>query len=115
MVDHAHSFPVYLCILFVYPPSFDIYRGNLSVQSGTERVAEVGLWSTTMSSLFSAVLHPMEALDKWFDADGDGVDFFYPLTLFFAFGIWLVFERHQQMHNRPIPFEHDAPPVRISS
>ena len=66
-----------------------------------------------MSSLVSAIFHPMEALDRWFDADGEGFDTFYPLTIFFAFGIWLVFERYQQMHNRPVPFEHRAPNVCV--
>jgi hypothetical protein len=68
-----------------------------------------------MSSFLSAILQPMEeALDRWFDSDGQGVDFSYLLlTIFFVFGIWLVFERYQRMDNRPIPFEHRAPDVRI--
>jgi hypothetical protein len=65
-----------------------------------------------MSSLFSMIFHPVEALDRWFENDGDGVDFFYPLTIFFVFGIWLVFERYQKMHNSAVPFEWKTPEVR---
>ncbi|PCH34198.1 meiotic sister-chromatid recombination aldehyde dehydrogenase [Wolfiporia cocos MD-104 SS10] len=43
-------------------------------------------------------------------ADDDGLDVFYPLTLFFALGIWLVFHRFQTVHNRAVPFRHPPPP-----
>jgi hypothetical protein len=60
----------------------------------------------------SVVFHPLEALDRWFEKDGNGVDIFYPLTLFFAFGIWLVFERYHRMHNSAVPFEWKIPEAR---
>jgi len=64
-----------------------------------------------MSSLLALLFHPVETLDRWFEYDGRGVEFFYPLTAFFAFGIWLVFDRYNRMHNSAVPFEWKTPDV----
>ncbi|TFK27419.1 meiotic sister-chromatid recombination aldehyde dehydrogenase [Coprinopsis marcescibilis] len=43
------------------------------------------------------------------DDSPQGLDPVYPLTLFFAIGIWLVYERYQKLHNSPLPFSVAAP------
>jgi hypothetical protein len=35
----------------------------------------------------------------------------YPLSIFFAIGIWLVYDRYQKMHNSPVPFSIVTPLV----
>src|SRR2546425_523867 len=63
----------------------------------------------------SFLLHPMDALDRWFADDGEGFDIFIPLSLFFAFGIWLVFERYNRMNNSAVPFECRIPNASVWS
>ncbi|EPQ60441.1 ALDH-like protein [Gloeophyllum trabeum ATCC 11539] len=43
------------------------------------------------------------------DFDDEGTDLVTPLTIFFAFGIYLVFRRYQNNRNRPIPFRWVQP------
>ncbi|KAF8232284.1 meiotic sister-chromatid recombination aldehyde dehydrogenase [Tricholoma matsutake] len=61
-----------------------------------------------MNSILSFILHPFISLILSRDDDGD-VDIVYPLSIFFAFGIWLVYDRYQKMHNSPVPFVIAAP------
>ncbi|KAF8894722.1 Aldehyde/histidinol dehydrogenase [Infundibulicybe gibba] len=63
-----------------------------------------------MSSLVSLILHPLITLGLAEDDDEAGIDVFYLISLFFAFGIWLVFERYQKAHNSAVPF-HWVPPA----
>lgn len=63
-----------------------------------------------MNSILSFILHPFISLILSRDDDGD-VDIVYPLSIFFAFGIWLVYDRYQKMHNSPVPFVIAAPQV----
>ncbi|KIP11111.1 hypothetical protein PHLGIDRAFT_125015 [Phlebiopsis gigantea 11061_1 CR5-6] len=43
------------------------------------------------------------------DYDNDGPGILYPMTIFFALGIWLVFQRYQSMRNRAVPFRIRVP------
>lgn len=45
------------------------------------------------------------------DAD-EGFGILYPISIFFALGIWLVFQRYHSMRNRAVPFRVRAPEVR---
>lgn len=38
----------------------------------------------------------------------------YPLSIFFALGIWLVIHRYHSMRNRAVPFRVRAPEVRLT-
>lgn len=65
-----------------------------------------------MDKLMSLALHPLIALNIW--SDDDGIDVFYLLSLFFAFGIWLVFQRYQRAHNSAVPFKFTIPePAKV--
>lgn len=66
----------------------------------------------TMNSILSFILKPFITLILSRD-DDDGIDIVYPLSLFFAFGIWLVYDRYQKMHNSPVPFFITAPLVCV--
>lgn len=63
-----------------------------------------------MDKLMSLALHPLITLNIW--SYDDGIDIFYLLSLFFAFGIWLVFQRYQRAHNSAVPFKFTIPEVR---
>jgi hypothetical protein len=63
-----------------------------------------------MNSILSFILKPFITLILS-RGDDDGVDIVYPLSIFFAFGIWLVYDRYQKMHNSPVPFFIAAPLV----
>lgn len=45
------------------------------------------------------------------DYDNDGPGILYPISIFFALGIWLVFQRYHSMRNRAVPFRIRAPEV----
>ncbi|PFH52468.1 hypothetical protein AMATHDRAFT_139975 [Amanita thiersii Skay4041] len=62
-----------------------------------------------MPSLLRVILHPLLPSHVGQNYDHSGIDAVYPLTLFFATGIWLVYQRYQRMHNSPVPFEHQVP------
>ncbi|KAG5639503.1 hypothetical protein H0H81_000648 [Sphagnurus paluster] len=61
-----------------------------------------------MNAIVSFILHPLIPVNAGDDDEG-GIGVTYPLTAFFAFGIWLVFQRYQKMHNSPVPFPHTEP------
>lgn len=46
------------------------------------------------------------------DYDYEGPGILYPISIFFALGIWLVFQRYQSMRNRAVPFRIRVPEVR---
>ena len=66
-----------------------------------------------MSALFRAFTTSVTRLhiDDEDDFESGGINVLYPLTLFFAFGIWLVFQRYQTIRNRAAPFNWPAPKV----
>ncbi|TFY71337.1 hypothetical protein EVG20_g1668 [Dentipellis fragilis] len=64
-----------------------------------------------MGSLISFLLHPSYTLrTRRHDYDDNNVDdLLYHLTLFFAFGIWTVFNRYQSVQNRAKSFKLAKP------
>jgi hypothetical protein len=63
-----------------------------------------------MNLILSFILQPFITLILSRE-DDDGLDIVYPLSIFFAIGIWLVYDRYQKMHNSPVPFTITAPQV----
>lgn len=70
-----------------------------------------------MDALISLMNHPyITGKLGGSDDPKEGFDaIVYPLTIFFAFGFYLVYERYQSKHNSPVPFEYNPPPVRFST
>jgi hypothetical protein len=68
-----------------------------------------------MDALIDFMNHPF--LISSFSRDPDdvsaGLDPKYPLTLFLALGIWLVYDRWQKMHTSPLPFDINVPEVQV--
>lgn len=66
-----------------------------------------------MDALISLMNHPWVTgkIGGNRDSKEDVDAIVYPLTLFFAFGIYLVYERYQKKHNSPVPFEYNSPAV----
>lgn len=67
-----------------------------------------------MPSWRTLILHPLIGLNGWsdeYDSSNSGIDVFYLLTLCFALGLWLVFQRYQKLHNSPVPFGVHIPEV----
>ncbi|KAF9009459.1 meiotic sister-chromatid recombination aldehyde dehydrogenase [Cyathus striatus] len=63
-----------------------------------------------MDAIISLMLHPIITMKIGYDPDDEGgIDFIYPLTAFFAFGIYLVADRYYKKHNSPLPFEISIP------
>ncbi|KIK99723.1 hypothetical protein PAXRUDRAFT_8676 [Paxillus rubicundulus Ve08.2h10] len=64
-----------------------------------------------MPSSFYAIFHPLRTLNLWLDNDPNAsvLEVLYLLTVFSAFGIWLVFDRYQKARNNAVPFRHNAP------
>nr|BAV14024.1 aldehyde dehydrogenase [Pholiota microspora] len=63
-----------------------------------------------MDALIDLMNHPYLTMRLGMDANSKRqIDAVYPITAFFAFGIYLVYQRYQQTHNSPIPFEYNAP------
>ncbi|KAF9448906.1 ALDH-like protein [Macrolepiota fuliginosa MF-IS2] len=63
-----------------------------------------------MDAIISLMLHPR--LTTRFAANDDSSGWFdpvYPLTLFFAFGIYTVVQKYHKKHNSPIPFQYSIP------
>ncbi|KAJ3568427.1 hypothetical protein NP233_g5721 [Leucocoprinus birnbaumii] len=62
-----------------------------------------------MDAIISLMLHPR--LTSWFakGSDSGWFDPVYPLTLFFAFGIYTVVQKYHKKHNSPIPFQYSVP------
>lgn len=48
-----------------------------------------------------------------YDYDDEGINFLYPLSAFFALGIWLVISRYHSIRNRAVPFVHRPPLVSL--
>jgi hypothetical protein len=66
-----------------------------------------------MVFLVSAVLHPLNTINLWLedDPEASAKDVAYLMSLFLAFGIWLVFDRYQKAVNSAVPFTWRAPTV----
>lgn len=62
-----------------------------------------------MDKLISFVLYPVIPSNRGEPDETSGIEFVYPLTIFFTFGIWLVSHRYYKMHNSPVPFTINAP------
>ena len=68
-----------------------------------------------MDALIDLMNHPYLTYKLAFNDDGSrNFDAKLPLTICFAFGIWLVYERYQRMHNSPIPFDFAIPEVLLA-
>ncbi len=68
-----------------------------------------------MDAILSAIWYPVHALffTPADDDDEPGVDPIYPLTVFFALGIWFVFKRYQYIRYRAVPFSVPVPEVGL--
>ena len=66
-----------------------------------------------MPSFLYAIFHPLHTLNLWLENDprASVLEVLYLLTVFSAFGIWLVFDRYQKAHNSAVPFRHSVPEV----
>jgi hypothetical protein len=66
-----------------------------------------------MVSLVFVVLHPLNTINLWLEGDPEasGKDVLYLMTLFFAIGCWLVFNRYQKAVNSAVPFTWNGPDV----
>ncbi|KAN0075408.1 Aldehyde/histidinol dehydrogenase [Tylopilus felleus] len=64
-----------------------------------------------MPSFLFAIFHPLRTLNLWLENDPKAsvLEVLYLLTVFSAFGIWLVFDRYQKAHNSAVPFRHNPP------
>ncbi|KAG6840187.1 hypothetical protein C0991_008351 [Blastosporella zonata] len=62
-----------------------------------------------MNAIISFILHPLIPVNVSDDDDQQGIDVVYPLTIFFALGIWLVVQRYHKMHNSPVKFPFSVP------
>ncbi|RXW21008.1 hypothetical protein EST38_g4856 [Candolleomyces aberdarensis] len=64
-----------------------------------------------MDRLIDFMNHPyfITSMSRDPDEVSAGLDPKYPLTLFLALGIWLVYDRYQKAHNSPLPFEVTPP------
>ncbi len=68
-----------------------------------------------MDALIDLMNHPYLTLKLGLGTETKSkFDATYPITAFFAFGIYLVFQRYQRTHNSPIPFEYKHPEVYLS-
>jgi hypothetical protein len=65
-----------------------------------------------MDAIISLMLHPRLTTRLAAGSDSGWFDPIYPLTLFFAFGIYTVVQKYHKKHNSPIPFQHPVPDVR---
>ncbi|KAH7908580.1 Aldehyde/histidinol dehydrogenase [Hygrophoropsis aurantiaca] len=64
-----------------------------------------------MRNFISVIFHPLRTLNLWLENDPNAsvLDVIYLLTVFSAFGIYLVYDRYQKARNNAIPFRHHAP------
>ncbi|KIJ63316.1 hypothetical protein HYDPIDRAFT_41160 [Hydnomerulius pinastri MD-312] len=64
-----------------------------------------------MPSFFYAIFHPLRTLNLWLDNDPNAsvLEVLYLLTVFSAFGIWLVFDRYQKARNNAVSFRYNEP------
>ncbi|XP_006458568.1 hypothetical protein AGABI2DRAFT_200309 [Agaricus bisporus var. bisporus H97] len=62
-----------------------------------------------MDAIISLMLHPRLTM-RFANGERSGwLDPIYPLTLFFAFGIYTVIQKHHKKHNSPIPIQYSIP------
>lgn len=64
-----------------------------------------------MDALISLMNHPYLTMKLGLGSDKRNIDAIYPISLFFAFGIYLVFDRYQRRYNSAVPFPHAVPEV----
>ena len=64
-----------------------------------------------MDTLISLMNHPYLTMKLGLGSDKRNIDTIYPVSLFFAFGIYLVFDRYQKRYNSAVPFEWLCPEV----
>ncbi|KAF8911191.1 meiotic sister-chromatid recombination aldehyde dehydrogenase [Gymnopilus junonius] len=62
-----------------------------------------------MDTLISLMNHPYLTMKLGLGSEKRNIDALYPLTVFFVFGIYLVYERYQQTHNSAVPFSIPTP------
>ena len=55
--------------------------------------------------------HPYVTMKLGLGSDKRNIDTIYPISLFFAFGIYLVFDRYQKRYNSAVPFHWTHPEV----
>jgi hypothetical protein len=68
--------------------------------------------SLTMDALISLMNHPYLTMKLASSDDSTRhIHAVYPLSIFFAFGIYLVFQRYQIKYNTAVPFEVLIPDV----
>jgi len=64
-----------------------------------------------MDALISLMNHPYVTMKLGLGSDKRNIDTIYPISLFFAFGIYLVFDRYQKRYNSAVPFHWTHPEV----
>ena len=68
--------------------------------------------SRKMDALISLMNHPYLTMKLASDDDSTRrIEAVYPLSIFFAFGIYLVFQRYQIRYNAAVPFDFQSPDV----
>ena len=87
-----------------------VQRINVNLQQQHWIQPRVG--SLTMDALISLMNHPYLTMKLASDDDSTRqIDALYPLSIFFAFGIYLVFQRYQIKYNTAVPFDFISPDV----
>lgn len=64
-----------------------------------------------LSILILPLLPARAYIDEYDESESSGLGIVYLLTVSFGLGIWLVVQRYHKKHNRPVPFEVNAPVV----
>lgn len=62
-----------------------------------------------LSILILPLLPARAYIDEYDESESSGLGIVYLLTVSFGLGIWLVVQRYHKKHNRPVPFEVNAP------
>ncbi len=66
-----------------------------------------------MDALISLMNHPYLTMKLGLGSEKRNFDAIYPISLFFAFGIYLVVDRYHKRYNSAVPFEFTYPEVRV--
>jgi len=66
-----------------------------------------------MDTLIALMNHPYLTMKLGLGSDKRNIDAIYPISLFFAFGIYLVVDRYQKRYNSAVPFGWTHPDVRF--
>lgn len=66
-----------------------------------------------MDALISLMNHPYLTMKLGLGSEKRNFDAVYPISLFFAFGIYLVVNRYHKRYNSAVPFEFTYPEVRL--